>query len=86
MIYLLEDEEGIRNFVIYALGRSGIEAEGFGAPSELYAAMEEKLPRLLLLEQNASRGGRHFRAEKAARKGGHTKAARDNAHGKGHGS
>ena len=33
MIYLLEDEEGIRNFVIYALGRSGIEAEGFGAPS-----------------------------------------------------
>ena len=51
MIYLLEDEEGIRNFVIYALGRSGIEAEGFGAPSELYAAMEEKLPRLLLLDR-----------------------------------
>ena len=86
MIYLLEDEEGIRNFVIYALGRSGIEAEGFGAPSELYAAMEEKSSAASASGQNASRGGRHFRAEKAARKGGHPKAARDNAHGKGHGS
>ena len=29
MIYMLEDEEGIRNFVIYALKSSGFEAEGF---------------------------------------------------------
>ena len=29
MIYLLEDDENIRNFVIYALNNSGLEAKGF---------------------------------------------------------
>jgi len=51
MIYLLEDEEGIRNFVIYALEHSGFEAEGFSAPSELYSAIKSKLPKLLLLDR-----------------------------------
>ena len=51
MIYLLEDEEGIRNFVIYALRKADIEAEGFAVPSELYRAVERKLPRLLLLDR-----------------------------------
>ena len=51
MIYLLEDEEGIRNFVIYALEHSGFEAEGFSAPSELYSAIKSRLPKLLLLDR-----------------------------------
>lgn len=50
MIYLLEDEGGIRNFVLYALNNSGFEAEGFETPSAFYKAMEERLPDLLLLD------------------------------------
>ena len=44
MIYLLEDDSGIRNFVIYALNNSGFEAEGFELPSAFYRAVEEKIP------------------------------------------
>lgn len=51
MIYMLEDEEGIRNFVIYALKSSGFEAEGFETPSALREAMDRELPELLLLDR-----------------------------------
>lgn len=51
MIYMLEDEESIRNFVIYALKSSGLDAEGFETPSALRAAMAERLPELLLLDR-----------------------------------
>lgn len=50
MIYLLEDDAGIRNFVIYALNNCGLEAEGFEVPSAFYAALEKQLPELLLLD------------------------------------
>lgn len=50
MIYLLEDDSGIRNFVIYALNNSGFEAEGFELPSAFYRAVEEKIPELVLLD------------------------------------
>lgn len=50
MIYLLEDDEGIRNFVLYALRSSGFEAEGFETPSAFYKAMAGQLPELLLLD------------------------------------
>lgn len=50
MIYMLEDDDGIRNFVIYALNSSGLEAEGFGTPSAFWKRMGEELPELLLLD------------------------------------
>lgn len=50
MIYMLEDDPSIRNFVIYALNNSGFEAVGFELPSELYRAAAQKLPELLLLD------------------------------------
>lgn len=50
MIYLLEDDDNIRSFVIYALNNSGFEAQGFSHPKEFRAALEEKLPDLLLLD------------------------------------
>lgn len=50
MIYMLEDESGIRNFVLYALNNSGFEAVGFETPSEFYKAMAERIPDLLLLD------------------------------------
>ncbi len=50
MIYLLEDDENIRKFVTYALRQTGFEAVGFGLPSELYAALRENKPELILLD------------------------------------
>jgi two-component system alkaline phosphatase synthesis response regulator PhoP len=50
LIYLLEDDESIRNFVLYALNNSGIEACGFDSPSTFYDALKTKIPDLLLLD------------------------------------
>ena len=50
MIYLLEDDESIRNFVCYALNNSGYVTKGFERPSEFWRAMEEEIPSLLLLD------------------------------------
>lgn len=51
MIYLLEDDSGIRNFVLYALNNSGFEAKGFETPSEFYSALGGALPELVLLDR-----------------------------------
>ena len=50
MIYVLEDDDSIRKLVVYALESQGMEARGFGAPSEFWAAMQQQLPQLLLLD------------------------------------
>ena len=50
MIYLLEDDNGIQNFVLYALRSSGFDAQGFETPSAFYSAMNERIPDLLLLD------------------------------------
>lgn len=50
MIYLLEDDDSIRNFVLYALNNSGLEAEGFDCPSAFWEAMKKQVPDLLLLD------------------------------------
>lgn len=51
MIYLLEDDSTIRNFVIYALQHSDLEARGFETPSAFWKAMQENKPDLLLLDR-----------------------------------
>lgn len=50
MIYLLEDDESIRKFVIYALKQTGLEAEGYGLPSQFKEAVTKKAPELALLD------------------------------------
>ena len=50
MIYLLEDDANIRKFVLYALKSVDMEAKGFELPSELYKALREEIPSLLLLD------------------------------------
>lgn len=50
MIYLLEDDASIRNFVEYALNNSGFKAEGFEKPSDFWRALEKETPSLLLLD------------------------------------
>lgn len=73
MIYMLEDESGIRNFVLYALNNSGFEAVGFETPSEFYKAMAERIPDLLLLdimlpEENGITVLKKLRSDKATKK------------------
>ena len=50
MIYLLEDDDSIRNFVLYGLNNSGLPAEGFERPSLFWAALRKNKPDLVLLD------------------------------------
>ncbi len=50
MVYMLEDDANIRNFVLYALNNSGLEAKGFERPSEFWEALKEEEPSVLLLD------------------------------------
>ena len=49
MIYLLEDDGSIRDFVIYTLNSQGMDARGFELPSEFWQAVAEEVPSLVLL-------------------------------------
>ena len=50
MIYFLEDDNNIRNFVTYALNNTGLEAQGFDHPDKFWEAMKVRHPDLLLLD------------------------------------
>lgn len=50
MIYVLEDDNSIREFVVYTLCHMDLQAKGFEKPSLFWEAMEEELPELLLLD------------------------------------
>lgn len=50
MIYVLEDDENIRELIIYTLNRQNMQARGFGLPSEFWKAIQEKTPSLVLLD------------------------------------
>ena len=50
MIYFIEDDNNIRELVIYTLNTTGKEAVGFERPSEFWKALDEKLPELILLD------------------------------------
>lgn len=50
LIYLLEDDDSIRNFVAYALNNSGMDSQGFAAPSCFWTAIAQEVPDLVLLD------------------------------------
>ena len=51
MIYLVEDDENIRELVTYTLNNSNLETEGFGLPSKFWAALEQGgKPSLIMLD------------------------------------
>ncbi len=50
MIYLLEDDENIRELVCYSLNVTGNEATGFAAPSLFWEAVSKALPELVILD------------------------------------
>lgn len=50
MIFCIEDDEGIRNMMVYTLRASGMEAEGYGDGTAMRAAMAKTMPALILLD------------------------------------
>lgn len=50
MIYLVEDDDSIRELVVYTLNNSGMEAKGFALPSLFWDEMSKQLPELILLD------------------------------------
>jgi two-component system alkaline phosphatase synthesis response regulator PhoP len=50
MIYCLEDDNGIRDLIIYTLTVSGFSAKGFSEPKSFWKALSEDLPELILLD------------------------------------
>ena len=50
MVYVVEDDESIRELVVYTLNSQGIEAEGFSMPSDFWETLEKRVPDLILLD------------------------------------
>ncbi len=50
MIYLIEDDDSIRELICYSLNKTGNEIQGFALPSEFFAALKKSLPDLILLD------------------------------------
>ena len=50
MIYYVEDDDSIRELVVYTLNQMGMETRGFTCGDEFWPAMEKNLPELILLD------------------------------------
>lgn len=50
MIYLLEDDNNIRELVVYTLNSTVMETVGFDKPTAFWKAIENKIPDLILLD------------------------------------
>lgn len=50
MIYLVEDDNSIRELVTYTLNNSALEAKGFAKPSDFWQAIHRQVPQLIMLD------------------------------------
>ena len=50
MIYYVEDDDNIRELVVYTLNQVGLEARGYSCARDFYGAMEQQAPDLVLLD------------------------------------
>lgn len=50
MIYIVEDDDSIRELVIYTLQTSGWEAAGFSCAEKFWEAIKMKMPQLVILD------------------------------------
>lgn len=50
LIYYVEDDENIRNLVLYSLTSAGYEAQGFDCGEDFWRAFSERTPDLVLLD------------------------------------
>ena len=49
LIYVVEDDKSIQEIEVFALSNVGYQVEGFGSARELYHALGQQMPDLLLL-------------------------------------
>lgn len=49
-IYIVEDDENIREIEMFALKNAGFEVQGFDCASAFYARLKEKIPSMVLLD------------------------------------
>ncbi|MBQ1977644.1 MAG: response regulator transcription factor [Ruminococcus sp.] len=50
MIYFVEDDDNIRELVVYTLNSTGLKAQGFSHPQKFWEAMAEATPSMVLLD------------------------------------
>lgn len=50
MIFCVEDDNGIRDLMIYALNSAGFEAKGFTDGTEFFSALQTETPELIMLD------------------------------------
>ena len=50
MIFCVEDDNGIRDLMIYTLNASGFEAKGFANPESFWNTLKEEKPDLIMLD------------------------------------
>ncbi len=50
MIYCVEDDNGIRNLMLYTLNTSGFEAKGFETSDEFWSELKSEKPELIILD------------------------------------
>lgn len=50
MIYLVEDDDSIRELVIYTLQTTGLQASGFACAKDFWEALKKEQPQLVLLD------------------------------------
>lgn len=50
LIYCVEDDEDIRDLIVYAIKSGGFEAEGFCNAEEFYSAIKTRMPDLVILD------------------------------------
>ncbi len=50
MIYIVEDDENIRELESFALSNSGYEVKAFADSTEFFAALDERVPELIILD------------------------------------
>ncbi len=50
MIYCVEDDSAVRELMTYTLNSSGLEAKGLADGEELYRALKEEKPKLIMLD------------------------------------
>ncbi|MCD7716526.1 MAG: response regulator transcription factor [Lachnospiraceae bacterium] len=50
LIYVVEDDENIREIELFALKNAGYEVQGFDCASAFYARLKERMPSLVLLD------------------------------------
>ena len=50
MIFCVEDDNSVRELMIYTLNTAGFEARGFSGGKGMFAALKEEMPELIMLD------------------------------------